>query len=161
MAVALTGDLLPPSVQSWLSATEHHKLVAASIPGKHPPAPPTLTAEERLTVVQAVRSLSEVLQPARERGTELEQAITSMFAVMNVYTGDQAKLTLQVAEWCHYLEEFPLFAIRKAAKWTVVGRDKLPSVAAFIADVKLAIGDGVLERRQLLARISNPIRALN
>jgi len=60
------------------------------------------------------------------------------------------------AEWCHYLEEFPLYAIRKAAKWTVVGRDKLPSVATFIADVKLAIGDGVLERRRLLARISNP-----
>jgi hypothetical protein len=85
------------------------------------------------------------LQPARDRGNELEKVIAPMFAVMNVYTGDQVKLTLQVAEWCHYLEEFPLYAIRKAAKWTVVGRDKLPSVAAFIADVKLAIGPGVLE----------------
>jgi hypothetical protein len=53
----------------------------------------------------------------------------------------------------HYLEDFPLFAIRKAAKWTVVGRDKLPSVAAFIADVRLAIGTGVLERRLLLSRL--------
>ena len=70
MAVALTGDLLPPSVQSWLSAMEHHKLVAASIPGKHPPAAPTLTEKERLTVAQAVRSLSDVLQPARERGID-------------------------------------------------------------------------------------------
>jgi hypothetical protein len=128
MALALTGDLLPPSVQQWLNAMEHHKLVAASIPGKHPPSAPTLTAEERVTVAQAVRSLSEVLQPARERGLELEKAIASMFAVMNVYTGDQAKLTLQVAEWCHYLEDFPLFAIRKAAKWAVLSRDKLPSV---------------------------------
>jgi hypothetical protein len=76
-----------------------------------------------------------------------------MFAVMNVYTGDQAKLTLQVAEWCHYLEDLPMYAIRKAAKWTVVGRDKLPSVAAFIADVRLAIGPGVLERCRLLARL--------
>jgi hypothetical protein len=50
-----------------------------------------LTAEERLTAAQAVRFLSDVLQPVRERGIELEQAITSMFAVMNVYTGDQAK----------------------------------------------------------------------
>ena len=25
---------------------------------------------------------------------------------MNVYTGDQAKLTLQVAEWCHFLGMF-------------------------------------------------------
>jgi hypothetical protein len=28
-------------------------------------------------------------------------------ASMNVCTGDQAKLTLQVAEWCNYLEEYP------------------------------------------------------
>jgi len=149
-ALALTGDLLPLSVQSWLCAMEQHSLVAASIPGKHPPAVPTLTGEERAAVSRAVRSLSDVLQPARERGIELEQAITSMFAVMNVYTGDQAKLTLQVMEWCHYLEDFPLFAIRKAAKWAVVSKDRLPSVAAFIADVRLAIGTGVLERRRLL-----------
>jgi hypothetical protein len=152
--VALTRDLLPPTVQSWLSAMEHHKLLAPSLPGKHPPAPPMLTEEERSTVAQAQRSLSEVLQPARERGTELEQAITSMFAVMNVYTGDQAKLTLQVAEWCHYLEDFPMYAIRKAAKWAVVSQTKLPSVAAFIADVRLAIGSGVLERRRLLAQLT-------
>jgi hypothetical protein len=31
-----------------------------------------------------------------------------MFAVMNVYTGDQSKLTLQIAEWCHNLEDFPI-----------------------------------------------------
>lgn len=84
------------------------------------------------------------------RGTELEQAITSMFAAMNVYTGDQAKLTLQVAEWCHYLEDFPLYATRKAAKWTVIGRTKLPSVAEFIADIRLAIGPGVVERQRHL-----------
>jgi hypothetical protein len=100
-----------------------------------------------------MKSLSEILQRARERGVELEKAITSMFAVMNVYTGDQAKLTLQVAEWCHYLEDFPMYAIRKAAKWTVVSATKLPSVAAFIVDVRLAIGFAVLSRSQLLQRL--------
>lgn len=73
-----------------------------------------------------------------------------MFAVMNVYTGDQAKLSLQVMEWCHYLEDFPMYAIRRAAKWTVVSKDKLPSVAAFITDVKLAIGSNVLSRKRLV-----------
>jgi hypothetical protein len=29
---------------------EQHKLVAASIPGKHPPAAPILTEEEKATV---------------------------------------------------------------------------------------------------------------
>jgi hypothetical protein len=111
---------------------------------------PTLTAEERAAVSQAVISVSGILQPARQRGTELEQSITSMFAVMNVYTESQAKVTLQVAQVsrCHYLEDFPLYAIRKAAKWTVVTKDKLPGVATFIADV--AIGSGILDRRRLL-----------
>lgn len=127
--------------------------MAASIPGEHPPVAPTLTAEERQTVSLQVKSLSEILQPARERGPELEKAVAGMMAVMNVFTGDQAKLSLQVVEWCHYLEDYPLYAIRKAAKWSVLSRDKLPSVAAFIADVKLAIGAGVLERRRKLEEL--------
>jgi hypothetical protein len=52
-------------------------------------------------------------------------------ASMNICTGDQAKLTLQVAEWCDYLEDYPMYAIRP-------GRS-----AAFLADVKLAVGVGV------------------
>jgi hypothetical protein len=72
----------------------------------------------------------------------------------NVYTGDQAKLTLQAAQWCRYLEDFPMYAMRRACKWAVVLKDKLPSVAAFIADVRLAIGSGVLERQIPLARLT-------
>jgi hypothetical protein len=115
---------------------------------------PTLTAEERQTVSFQVRSLSEILQPAREHGPELEKPVAGMMAVMNVFTGDQAKLSLQVAEWCHYLEDYPLYAIHKAAKWNVLSRDKLPSVATFVADVKLAIGAGVLERNRLLVTLA-------
>lgn len=154
MALALTGDSLPPSVQAFIAATEQHSLVAQSVGGRAP-TPPVLTAEERQVVSQAVKSLSEILQPARERGGELELAIGGMMAVMNVYTGDQTKLSLQVAEWCHYLGDFPLYAIRKAAKWTVTSKDKLPSVAAFLADVKLAIGPGVLERHKHLRRLAS------
>lgn len=74
-----------------------------------------------------------------------------MFAVMNVYTGDQAKLSLQVVEWCRYLEDFPICAIRRACRWTVLSNTQLQSVAAFIADVKLGIGGSVMSRRQLLS----------
>ena len=62
--------------------------------------------------------------------------------------GDDLKHRFQ-----HQLRGYILFAIRKAAKWTVVAPDELPSVAAFIADVRLAIGTGVLERRRLLSRL--------
>lgn len=44
------------------------------------------------------------------------------------------------------------FAIRKAAKWAVTGRDKLASVSALIDDVRLAMGGNVLERHRLTKR---------
>ncbi|WP_424632177.1 hypothetical protein [Bradyrhizobium sp. SYSU BS000235] len=34
MAIALTADLLPPSVQAWLTAMERHRLVVASVGGR-------------------------------------------------------------------------------------------------------------------------------
>ncbi|MBR0721792.1 hypothetical protein [Bradyrhizobium manausense] len=77
-----------------------------------------------------------------------------MFAVMNVFTGDDAKLKLQVAGWCEALGDYPLFAIRKAAKWAVIGREKLPSVSAFIDDVRLAMGGNVMERHRLLQKLT-------
>jgi hypothetical protein len=97
-----------------------------------------------------VKSLSDILQPARERGPELEFEIGKLMAAFNVWTGDDAKLKLQVAAWCEELEEFPLYAIRKAARWAKRGSQRLPTIAAFIADVRLAIGPGVLERKKLL-----------
>jgi len=51
------------------------------------------------------------------------------------------------------LEEFPLYAIRKAYKWAMRSEGKLPTIAAFIAAVRLAIGPGVLERRRLLTKL--------
>jgi hypothetical protein len=125
----------------------------SGVGGGHPPAKPQLTAEERSSLCQSVKSLSEILQPARERGPELEFEIGKLFAGFNVYTGDEAKLKLQIASWCEELEEFPLYAIRKACRWSVRGCQKLPPLAAFIADVRLAIGPGVLERRRLLQRV--------
>jgi hypothetical protein len=126
----------------------------SGVSGGQPPAPPTLTAEERHQLSQQVKPLSEILQPARERGPELEFEVGKLFAGFNVYTGDEAKLKLQIAAWCEELEEFPLFAIRRACRWSVRGCQKLPSLAAFIADVRLAIGPGVLERRRLLGRLA-------
>lgn len=60
---------------------------------------------------------------------------------------------LRSEPWCHYLEDYPMYANRKAAKWTVVSCSKLPSVAEFIKDVKLAIDANLLERKRLVARL--------
>lgn len=154
MAENLVGDLLPHSVQVWLHDTEYHQLVAASVGGK-PPAKPELTPEESSTVRDAVLSLSDILRPARDRGPELDALIAKMFAAFNIYTGDQGKINAMVEVWADELEEFPMYAIRKAYKWAIRGGDKLPSLAAFIADVRLAIGDRVLTRKRLLQQLMN------
>ncbi|WP_208603616.1 hypothetical protein [Mesorhizobium loti] len=83
---------------------------------------------------------------------ELEVQILKMFAAFNLYTGDRGKLNAMVEVWADELEEYPLYAIRKAYKWAIWGEGKLPSLAAFIRDVKLAVGNQVIERRNLLVR---------
>lgn len=62
-----------------------------------------------------------------------------MFDVMNAFICDNTKLRIWGAGWCEALGDYPLIAIRDAAKWAVAGREKLPSVSAFIDDVT---GDG-------------------
>lgn len=149
LAERLVADLLPPSLQAWLTAMESHQLVAPSVGGM-PPKAPERTPDLVLTVSQMVKSLSEVLTPASQRGPELEAQILKMFAAFNLYTGDQGKLNAMVEVWADELEEFPMYAIRKSYKWAIRGGNKLPSLAAFIADVRLAIGTNVLTRRRLL-----------
>lgn len=102
-----------------------------------------------------MRSLTDLLVPARDRGPELEAQILKMFAAFNLYTGDRGKLNAMVEVWADELEEYPLYAIRKAYKWAIRGEGKLPSLAAFIRDVKLAVGNNVVERRKLLQRWLN------
>ncbi|MGO6758809.1 hypothetical protein ACCS42_17165 [Rhizobium ruizarguesonis] len=77
-----------------------------------------------------------------------------MFAAFNLYTGDAAKSPAQVEVWGEQLGEFPLFAVRKAYRWAVRGEGKMPSLASFIADVKLAMGAKVQERKRLLQQWS-------
>lgn len=149
----LTTTLQPPCVQAWLTAMEQHSLVAASIPGKHPPAPPVLSPTECATVRETLLSLSEVLAPARNRGGELELTIGKMFAGYNLFTGDEAKLKAQIMVWAEELEGYPLYAIKKAYKWALRGDDKLPSLAQFIRDVKVAIGTETLARHKLLKQL--------
>lgn len=101
-------------------------------------------------VFQSVSSLSEILAPARTRGPELEAEILKLFAAFNLYTGDQGKLNTQLQVWAEELEEFPMFAIRKAYRLAVRGGERMPSLAAFISDVREAIGPGVIQRRKHL-----------
>src|SRR3989442_1446760 len=57
------------SKSDFKRAMDQHSL---EVKWGHPPAMPTLTDEEKSLLSLQVKSLSEILQPSRERGPELE-----------------------------------------------------------------------------------------
>jgi len=153
-AKALTGTLLPPSVQAWLNAKEDAELLAPSVGWKEV-RKPQLTAEDRTQILTTQRSLTELLMPARTRGPELEIVVGKLFAAFNLFTGDEGKLKAQAMVWTEELEELPLWAIRQAYKWAVRGEARLPSLAQFIADTRLAMGSRTLARQRMLDELLN------
>lgn len=148
-AVALVETSLPPSVQAWLTDSEENELQAASV-GRKAISKANITPEALTQTRIALSSLSELMVPARTRGGELELLVGKLFAAFNLYTGDEGKLRAQVIVWVEELEGFPLWAIRIAYKWAVTTSTKMPSLAEFIADVKLAIGSKTLRRKRML-----------
>lgn len=148
----LTGAMLPYSVQSWLQDMETWQATQAST-GQAKPTAVILSPNELATLRTILQSLTDLLAPAHTKGTELEQQILKLFAALNLYGGDTAKLKAQAYVWCEELEKMPLFAIRKAYRWAIRGGHKMPTLAAFIADCRLAVGTDVLNRRKLLIEL--------
>nr|WP_245504998.1 hypothetical protein [Rhizobium leguminosarum] len=142
------GDLLPPSVASWLAAKETELRTGMQLFPRVPE--PERTPEMMAAVTMALISLSEILEPSARRRPELAVEIAKLFAAFNLYTGDTAKSAAQVEVWGEQLGEFPLFAIRKAYRWAVRSEGKMPSLAAFIGDVRLAMGTNVVARQGTL-----------
>lgn len=95
-----------------------------------------------------------MLRPERESlSGEMEFTLLKMFAAFNLYGGDEGKLRAQVSVWADELEDFPLWCIKIAARWAVRGEDRLPTLAGFIKNVRLAMGNNTLERKRLLEKV--------
>lgn len=61
---------------------------------------------------------------------------------------DHVALTIKVwADACH---PYPLWAVQKAARWWSRGARDSDDLGHFLSDVRLAVGNGVAERRKLL-----------
>ncbi|NEJ15480.1 hypothetical protein GR211_21935 [Rhizobium leguminosarum] len=148
LAERLVGDLLPPSMVSWLAAKETE--IRTGMQPFPRVAEPERTPEMMAAVTMALTSLSEILEPSARRRPELAVEIAKLFAAFNLYTGDAAKSAAQVEVWGEQLGEFPLFAIRKAYRWAVRSEGKMPSLAALIGDVRLAMGTNVVARQGTL-----------
>ncbi|MFG1411442.1 hypothetical protein V5G24_10030 [Xanthobacter sp. VTT E-85241] len=153
LAEQLVATLLPPSMASWIDAQER-KAIDGMEPFPRVPKPER-TPELVECISLTVKSLSEITSPAKNRPAELALELSKMFAGFNLFAGDSAKLATQVEVWGEELGEYPLYAIRKACKWAIRGGERLPSLAAFLADVRLAVGSKVLTRKKLLLSFLN------
>lgn len=89
------------------------------------------------------------------RRGELAETLGKLFAGFNLFTGDAEKVSAQIEVWGEELEQYPMYAIRKAYKWAIRGSNKLPTLASFIKDVQLAIGSNVLTRKRMLQQWLN------
>lgn len=148
LAEQLVGTLLPPSMDSWLAAQQYRDIMGMDL---YPRVEkPEKTPEMVEYISQTVKLLSEITAPAKQRPDELAIVLGKMFAGFNLFMGDAGKIAAQVEVWGEELQEFPLYAIRKAYRWAVRGENKLPTLAAFIVDVKLSVGSNVLARKKFL-----------
>lgn len=153
LASQCVATRLPYSLQSYADELERAEEVMASV-GFQPPARPTLTAEERQQAREELQTLSLLLGPAHSDPT-LATEVFKLFAAFNTFTGDDLKLHAQVEVWADNLEDFPMYAIKRAIKWAIRGEKKLPPLSDFIRDVKLAVGDKVLSRKRMLEQLLN------
>lgn len=65
---------------------------------------------------------------------------------------EQHLLTLKV--WANACQSFPLWAVQKAANWWSKGARNGDELGHFLADVRLAVGAGVVERERSLKKVS-------
>jgi hypothetical protein len=146
--LALVGTSLPPCMQHWLAAQEETQ--RTGLPAFPVVRKPERTPEMIAAISNSVKSLSELLAPAKHRRPELLIEVGKLFAAFNVFTGDVGKMAAQTEVWCEELEDLPLFAIRRARKRALRAEKKLPSLSEFLYDARAAIGTGAANRRRTL-----------
>lgn len=155
LAEACVATRLPSLLQQYVHDLEKAQEVADSV-GFIPPSVPNLIPQEVQRARMELQTLEALLTPAHNDPL-LEAEIFKLFAAFNLFTGDDVKLHAQVEVWADNLEDFPMYAIRRAARWAVRGDKKLPALSDFIRDVKLAIGNKVLTRKRVLEKVvANP-----
>jgi hypothetical protein len=149
LAGACLASRLPPLLASWLDAmeTEEQRTIPIYPPIQAPERTEALLAPAR----DELSNLQTILKPAGA-DRALEKTVYKLFVAFNQFMGDELKTEAQIEVWADQLEGYPIWAIQKAYQWAVTGERKMPSIAEFIADVKLAMGSGLLVRKRILER---------
>lgn len=152
-ALAAVTSWLPPSVEHWLNLLENSP---RDLEGRHLTVipQPELTAEVRDGLKQCLWTLRQTTRPSRERMEELMEMIQTLLTGFKWRTfGGEENVSMNLKVWCEAVGDFPLYAVGKAVRWSVMGEKKEPSIAKFASDVRLACGHNVLERKRMLERL--------
>jgi hypothetical protein len=81
---------------------------------------------------------------------DLQTSRTVLWLENHARRREHLALTLKV--WADAVRDYPLWAVQKVAKWWSRAREG-GELRHFLADVRLAIGSNVLERKRLLERV--------
>lgn len=153
LAEECVAQRLPLSVQSWLSDMVWVQKVGPSVGMKV--QYPVLKPETRTAILSEMAVLDVILQPAHvERGAELTVEVTSFLAMYPFgLRNDPGLMQAKVSGWVSELENYPMYAVKKALHWWKRYGEKEPSFAEVLADVKLFCGNEVMQRRELLQNV--------
>lgn len=149
-ALAAVTSWLPQSVAHWLNSLENGP---RSWDGSLlvPVTKPILTPELSASLKQSLWTLRQTTAPCRDSMPQLIDLIQTLLTGFKWRTfGGEENVTMNLKVWCEAVSDFPMYAVEKAVRWNLMGSKKEPSIAELVADVRLAAGHRVLERRKAL-----------
>ena len=101
--------------------------------------------------------LHHILQPSAKKVDELTAEVMRLLSAYQFGLGHQeSQVALKVDVWVSALKKYPLYAIKRAAKWCFEGERKEPALCDFMKKVELAhgwAGEDVLMKKRMLENL--------
>jgi hypothetical protein len=145
VALSATTLWLPPKVAQWLNSSETAPKDMEGRPLR-PVTMPTLREEERKQLAQALWMLDQVMKPASTAPDVLMEAIQVAMSELRYRSKGEEQHTLNLKVWMNACQQFPMWAVQKAADWWSKGARDGDELGHFLKDVRLAVGGNVLAR---------------
>jgi hypothetical protein len=115
---------------------------------------PALSEAERGQLMQALWMLDQATGPASSKPEALVEAVRiAMLELPFRMRSSEEHLALTLKVWADAVRDYPLWAVQKAARWWSCGARDGDELRHFLADVRLAVGNNVLERKLLLSNL--------
>jgi len=136
--MAAVTSWLPQSVQHWLNSLDsaprnwEGRLLSTV-------TPPAITPELSDGLKQSLWVLERETKPSREDMPALLDLIQTLLTGHKWRTfGGEENVKMNLKIWCEAVGDFPMYAVEKAVRWSLMGEAKEPSIAEFVRSVRTA-----------------------